>query len=155
MKQESVCSRVSRVIFSLLLMAIGLWVISMAIEGRTPAEPLDKPGDQIIMGIFGAMFCASGCMGIVHGLLSGNAKGPAIAAGIGAIVFVLFGLCFLSVAILQPGEIVSTSSVNGIGVSGSKGGWSGAVIFSVVGILPLILARQIYRKFKVAFEKGN
>jgi hypothetical protein len=155
MKKESIGSRAFRVIFSLVFMAIGVWVISMAVQGETPAEPLDKPGDQIIMGIFGAMFCAISFMGVVHALLSGCSKGPTIVAGLATVVCALFGLCFLSVAILQPGEIVSTSSINGIEVSRSKGGWSGAVVFSVVGILPLVFSRQIYRGYKKTLEKDN
>jgi hypothetical protein len=155
MKNERIGSRIFRVIFSLLFMAIGVWVISMAIQGETPAEPLDKPGDQIIMGIFGAMFCAISFMGVVHALFSSYSKGPTVVAGLATVVCALFGLCFLSVAVLQPGEIVSTSSVNGIEVSRSGGGWGGAVVFSVVGILPFIFSRQIYRGYKKTLEKNN
>jgi hypothetical protein len=155
MKRDSIGSRVFRVVFSLLFMAIGVWVILMAVRGETPAEPLDKPGDQIIMGVFGAMFCASSFMGVVHALLSGSSKGPTIVASLAVVVCCLFGLCFLSVAILQPGEIVSTSSFNGIELSRSKGGWSGVVVFSIVGLLPLIFARQIYRGYKKTLEKSN
>lgn len=153
MKKESIGSRIFKVIFSLLFMAIGVWAISMAVKGETPAQPLDKPGDGIIVGVFGAMFCAISFMGIVHALLAGYSKGPTVVASLATVVCILFGLCFLSVAILQPGEIVSTSSVNGIEVSRTKGGWSGAIIFSIVGMLPLIFARQIYRGYKKTLEK--
>jgi hypothetical protein len=105
-KNNSVGARVFRAIFSPLFLAIGVWVISMAVQGETPAEPLDKPGDSIIMGIFGAMFCATGFMGFIHAVLAGRPKGPTIVASIATVVFVLFGLCFLSVAILQPEDLI-------------------------------------------------
>jgi len=55
------------------------------------AQPLDKPGDRLIMGIFGAMFCAAGVMGVVNVLLAGHARGPAIVAGIAVTTGILFG----------------------------------------------------------------
>ena len=154
-KNNSIGVRVFRAIFSLVFLGIGVWAIVMAIQGETPAEPLEDLGHQIILGIFGGMFCAIGFMGFVHALLAGRSNGPAIVAGIATVVLVLFGLCFLSVAILKPDEIVSTSSLNGIVVSKSKGGWSGIVVFSAIGILPLIFSRQIYRKYKKTLEKHN
>jgi hypothetical protein len=154
-KNNGMGVRVFRAIFSLVFLGIGVWVIVMAIQGETPAEPLDEPGDSIIMGIFGAMFCATGFMGFIHAVLAGRPNGPTIVASIATVVLVLFGLCFLSVAILQPDEIVSTSSINGIEVSKSKGGWTGIVVFSAVGILPLVFSRQIYRKYKKTLEKNN
>jgi hypothetical protein len=154
-KNHSIGVRVFRALFSLVFLGIGVWVIVMAIQGETPAEPLEDLGHQIIMGIFGGMFCAIGFMGVVHALLSGRPNGPTIVAGIATVVLVLFGLCFLSVAILKPEEIVATSSINGVEVSKSKGGWSGIVVFSAVGVLPLIFSRHIYRKYKKTLEKDN
>lgn len=155
MKKEVPGSRMIPIILSMLFMALGAWAVFMAIKGETPAQPLDKPGDRLIMGIFGAMFCAAGVMGVVNVLLAGHARGPAIVAGIAVTTGILFGLCFLAVAILQPDEIVSTSSVNGIVVSRSKGGWSGRLIFSIAGVLPIIFAKQIYRGYKKTVEKNN
>ena len=155
MKKNSTGSKIFRIVFSLLFMAIGVWIIIMAIKGETPTQPLETPNAKIVMGVFGAMFCASNIMGIVYALLSGSPNGPAAVAGIATVVCVLFGLCFLTIAILQPGEIVSTTSVNDVVVSESKGHWSGAVVFAMVGVLPIIFARQIYRLYKKHLEKNN
>ena len=154
-QNNSIGVRVFRAKFSLVFLGIGVWAIVKAIQGETPAEPLEDLGHQIILGIFGGMFCAIGFMGIVHALLAVRPNGPTIVAGLATVVLVLFGLCFLSVAILKPNENVATSSVKGVEVSRSKGGWSGIVVFSAVGVLPLIFSRQIYQKYKKTLEKHN
>jgi len=154
-EKESIGIVIFRIMLSLVFLAIGVWAISMAVKGETPAQPLDKPGDGIIMGTFGAMFCAISLVGIVHILFSGYSKGPAVVACLATVVFIMFGLCFLLVVILQPDEIVSSSSINGVEVSRSKGGWGGVVAFSIAGLLPIVFARQIYRKYKQTLAKGS
>ena len=72
MKRPTIGGRIFRVIFALLFIAIGAWAIQMAIAGETPAEPLDKPGDSIVMGIFGGMFCMIGVASIAYALLEGT-----------------------------------------------------------------------------------
>lgn len=143
------------VVLALLFMATGVWVISMAVKGETPAQPLDQPGARVRVGVLGAMFCAISVLGIVHAWLLGRAKGPAVTAGLMTAVCVLFGLCFLIVAVLQPGEIISRTSVNRHVVSVSKGHWSGAAAFAIFGALPLIFARQIYRVCKKTLERNG
>jgi hypothetical protein len=151
--KQSTGEIVFRILFALVFMALGAWVISMAIKGETPAQLLDKPGDSVIMGIFGGMFCMIGVLGIAYTLLSGSATGRTVLAGFATVVMVLSGLCFLSIAILQPGEIESTSSVNGVEVSRSKGGISGPIVFGIVGVLPIIFVRQVFRGAKNSFAE--
>jgi len=155
MRKPSLGERVSRIIFALLFAGLGVWVISMAIKGETPAQPLDKPGDALIMGIFGSMFCMIGVASTAYALLEGTKHGVTIVASLMTAGLVLCGLCFLSTAIMQPGEIVSTSSVNGVEVSRSKGGIGGIIAFSIVGALPIIFVRPLFRASKRSLTKGR
>lgn len=155
MKNEGIVSRIFRVIFSMLFLGIGAWAIYMAVKGETPAEPLDKPGDRIIISVFGAMFCTIGFMGTAYALLMGYRHAPSIIAGMATLAFVCFGLCFLAVAVLQPGEISSTSSVGGITVSSGKGGWGGAIAFGLFGIICLSLAPKVFTGYRKMLQKEN
>lgn len=155
MRKPSLGERISRIVFALLFGALGVWVLSMAIKGETPAQPLDKPGDALIMGVFGGMFLTIGVASIAYALLEGTKHGVTIVASLMTAGLVLAGLCFLTTAIMQPGEIVSSSSLNGVEISRSKGGIGGAIVFSIVGALPIIFVRQLFRASKRSLTKGR
>jgi len=144
--------RIIRALFSQVFTAVGVLTLVLVLAGE---PPFGNPYDIVVWGIFAMLFCAIGVAGGIYSLLSGSTAGRSLSATVAAGVWILFGLCFLSVAILQPEEIAGTVSVNGSKVSEFKGGWSGVVAFSIVGALPILFVRQIYRMYRKAFERAH
>lgn len=124
----------------------GIWMIRTGWVGHTPTVELSPQQAKIPM-LIGFEFVCGGLAIVVAAIW--GARFPPIMARISTSLFlVALGLPAIAIAILDPGGISSSTSINGAFVHVTKGSAVGAVVFLVSGLLCLFGAFWPWRWWK-------
>ena len=133
------------VLLGALALALGVWVMQMGFDGRTPAEELEPREVPGMIG-FGAVFCWGGFQTIVLCTI-----GHRLSRWGHILLFSVFIVClavpFILSGVLTPDQITSSVSVGGNTMHQSEGHPSGAYVFIGFGVALIIGLPFLVRMF--------
>jgi hypothetical protein len=140
---DTISGRIVGTLLGALVLALGLWIVRMGNDGRTPAEPIrpeSVPG-FILMGI---LFAWGGIQTIILSL--GGSRLPRwVHALLLSIFLIVLGAPFVVIGIMDPAGISGSASLCGIPLYHSQGGLSGRIVFVGAGSIVLALVPFVWR----------
>ena len=128
----------------LLFLALGLWIIHMALHGRAPAEPI--PRREVPAALAMGVFCAWGGLQTIILMIGGERLPKWVHAVLLSVFMLLLAVPFLLAGILTPDLISSTASIGPFVFGQSTGGRSGGIAFIAAGVLVLVALPFVVRQ---------
>jgi hypothetical protein len=134
---KTIQGKIIGVLLASLILALGVWIISMGLEGQTPVKPLAKRDVPWFTAV-GVLFTWGGILPLVMVFLGGRQPPRWLNLTLFSVFIVCLAAPFLLMGAFAPESINTTVSLNHRIISHSKGGSGKAIGFISIGVLLLV-----------------